>query len=91
MFFCVTNPFLNCHSTDTDFIYKVSFMKVYLTLLKLILVTTDVISKKRRILKKWMKILMPFKLFAFHLLKYFDVNFVVVTAPSEPANPISIS
>lgn len=30
---------------------------------------------------------MPFKLFAFHFLEYFDVNFTVVTDTSKLANP----
>lgn len=54
---------------------------------KHVAVTIDVISKQRRVLKRWLKILMPFKLFTFHFLEYFDVNFTVVTAPSELANP----
>lgn len=30
---------------------------------------------------------MPFKLLAFHLLEYFEVNFTVVTVTSKLANP----
>lgn len=33
---------------------------------------------------------MPFKLFAFHFLEYFDVSFTVVINTSELANPIFI-
>lgn len=72
-------------------IYEESFMELYLTLLKLVLVTIDVISKQRKVLKKWLKICMPFKLFVFRKMKCFDVNYMVFTAPSEPANPMFIS
>lgn len=64
--------------------YKESLMEVYYTLVfKHVMVSKDVKSKQKRVLKR-AENRMPFKLFAFHFLEHFDANFTAVTLLSWP-------